>query len=597
VRPRRIAVVVVVLAALAAAAAIADQTVSVGSGRRFSTPLPLGVLGAIFGTEYAALGAALVLIFRRTGVINFALPGTGLLAAELVGWLSSAHHTSYWSAVALAVAAAALVSAALGQAINLRYRDAQAIHGTGVTLVTTIALAAAFGFIASHLSAGIFQYPSPPGFPSFHIDSLVVTGSFSAILFLALPALVAVCAVDRFAPLRLAVPANWAAVGALAGLLMTFDFSTRGYADGSAVEPTIRILAVAAVAGFESVPLAVVAGMSFGVAEQYVLWNWPLRSATLWQTGALLVLAGLAWGIRTQPPTFGIERLQPQLGRVLPAFVVLGIGGAAATSQTGRGSQVLIAGTIGFVLLAASFTAFGQDWRINLAVPAFALAGVVAAHEVLGVSSNALVAIACAAAAGGVSGLTVERVALRLSGWNYVVTTLGVTVLGSALFGQLVANGFERRRMTLFGLSVAELPGQAWLVFGLAAFAILLAILILQFTSVRMTHALVGGALAGLGGFSYYTILSAFGVTTLPLSTAVTVAVIAIVGGSRTPVGAVLGTLLILALPTFVVSMTLLEYLGVAVSVLILSVVTPNGLARPILAARPDSGDLAQPVE
>lgn len=559
--------------------------VVVGDGH-FSTPFPVGVLGLITGTEYAALGGAAVLLYRRVGVINFSLASLGALAAAVMGALVSNHTLSYWPAVAIGVCSAAVVSGVLGLAIRLRFGGDVGRNGTLVTIVATIALGAAYLVVNSH-AAESSTFVGPTGFPTFNVGNLRVTPTYSAMLFLAIPGLLATYGVDRVAGVRFRTAPLWLMTGALAGLLSILDAPTRSFGSNSPIPMTLRLLAVAAVAGFDSVPLAVLGGLGLGVVEVYVLWNWPSAGATDWAVAPLLVLAGFAWRSRARSREVAAEiwRLRPAWS--LAAVLVVGTGACFALSEASTPHHVTLAGIAGITVLAMSFGLVSND-RINLGVPAVALASAYAAHACLHATSEALIAIVVAAAAGAVAMVVIAVAARGLGYWQYAMFTLGLTLTAGLLSLHFTPEGLVRQPESFIGMHIQSSTRMAWLVSGVAVVALLAGTLAAWRPRPWLVTP-VSGALAGLGGFCVYSILFFLSPVTLSTSTVLPIAAVAIVGGRRAPVGSVLGALLLLVLPAYVKHLTALEELGIGLTALAIVLVTPAGLARPLLrrVARP----------
>ena len=97
--------------------------------------------GVVQGLAYAALGAGIVLVYRASGVINFAVAAFGTTAvafmAVLLGGGIAGWHAPFWVAFVLATVAAACVGALVDWAVIRRLADAPRL----VLLVATIGIA------------------------------------------------------------------------------------------------------------------------------------------------------------------------------------------------------------------------------------------------------------------------------------------------------------------------------------------------------------------------------------------------------------------------------------------------------------------------
>src|SRR3954452_19774328 len=73
------------------------------------------LIGSVRGLIYALIAMGIVLVFRSTRVINFAVGDLGLPAAGLLGVMAGAHGWPYW----LALIAALVVGTLCGTLVEL----------------------------------------------------------------------------------------------------------------------------------------------------------------------------------------------------------------------------------------------------------------------------------------------------------------------------------------------------------------------------------------------------------------------------------------------------------------------------------------------
>lgn len=250
------------------------------------------VSGLIFGCIYGLAALGLVLIFRTTGVVNFA-HGEMAMISTFVGFVFLSHfHLPFFTAFFLAL----LFSALLGVLIYLlfiRYVN-QAPHLN--QLVLTLGL-----FMVLHGIAGLIWGHRPTGFPQavtgrpLHLGSVFLTPNDIFIVAVTVLLALALFLLFRFTRVGLAMRASsqdlttarlmginvnivymvtWGAgtvLGAVAGLLSapyTFLSVTMMF------NVLIMAFAAAVLAGFTSLPGAVLGGMLIGIFRNLVRFYW-----------------------------------------------------------------------------------------------------------------------------------------------------------------------------------------------------------------------------------------------------------------------------------------------------------------------------------
>ncbi|GAB3155497.1 branched-chain amino acid ABC transporter permease [Amycolatopsis sp. NPDC004378] len=240
--------------------------------------LTLGGISA--GAVYAALGLALVIIYRATRVVNFAQPALALISTYLAYSVTKATG-SYWLGFAVAIVAGTVLGVATERLLIRPLRHRSELSSIIVTLGLLLVLQAIAGMIWSN---------EPLAFP-YAFDFV---GRFSANdLFVVLVVLVIatlVLVVFKYTPLGLRMRAaafapdvartlgvrvglmltvGWglaAAVGSLAGLLATPPFLFPNVLDGVFV----YALTAAVLGGLDN-PLGTIAGgFVLGVGLSYV---------------------------------------------------------------------------------------------------------------------------------------------------------------------------------------------------------------------------------------------------------------------------------------------------------------------------------------
>jgi branched-chain amino acid transport system permease protein len=243
------------------------------------------------GAVYASLALALVLIFRTTGILNFA-QGEMALYSTYLAWYFTQRGLPVWSCILLAMAISFLAGAAIERVLIRPVEEAQPL----VLVIVTIGMFLSVNSIAQvQFGNDIKQLPRAypdrtwlPGNVQISADTLVLVGVLLAeclVMYLLLNrtklglAFRAVSSNPESSRL-VGVPVGrmlmfgWAlaaAIGALAGPLVTAPGGLQG---ASMQEILVYSFAAAALGGFDSVLGAVVAGIIVGVAgtmtTQYV---------------------------------------------------------------------------------------------------------------------------------------------------------------------------------------------------------------------------------------------------------------------------------------------------------------------------------------
>lgn len=240
--------------------------------------LTLGGISA--GAVYAALGLALVIIYRATRVVNFAQPALALISTYLAYSVTKATG-SYWLGFAVAIVAGTVLGVATERLLIRPLRHRSELSSIIVTLGLLLVLQAVAGMLWSN---------EPLAFPyAFDFRGRFSSNDlFVVLVVLAIAALVLV--VFKYTPLGLRMraaafapdvartlgvrvglmlTAGWglaAAVGSLAGLLATPPFLFPNVLDGIFV----YALTAAVLGGLDN-PLGTIAGgFVLGVGLSYV---------------------------------------------------------------------------------------------------------------------------------------------------------------------------------------------------------------------------------------------------------------------------------------------------------------------------------------
>jgi ABC-type branched-subunit amino acid transport system ATPase component/ABC-type branched-subunit amino acid transport system permease subunit len=270
--------------------------------------------GLVAGLVFGLLAMGIVLVYRATRVINFAVGNMGLVGTSLFALLTAQYHLPYWLAVAVAVLVGTAYGALVELAVVRRLFDAPRV----IVLVATIGIA--------QLSLAIIT-----GFPEIdeagarfaqaigaehELGSIRVTGpQLTTLLVVPVVALALTWLLNRTAVGK-SVKASaenrklarlsginpksvsllvWAIAGGLSTITISLIASQAGAAANlSSLGPStlVRALVAAVIARMTSFGRAFVAGIAMGVAEGLVRFNYLDQPGLI--DGVLLVIVLVA---------------------------------------------------------------------------------------------------------------------------------------------------------------------------------------------------------------------------------------------------------------------------------------------------------------
>ena len=473
---------------------------------------PLLLLGSIFGVGYALLGIGLVLVYRSSGFINFAHGSIGLLAASVMSVVVSDYGIPYWLGFAGALVVAALLAAGIEAFVVRKLADAPKVLSMVATLGAAEALLLlALSFSDGGLGGGIF--PQPPGFPQFDL-TVFVSPSASALLLLS-PVVVgglylflqrsryglairAAAANPDSATLAGADPRHmamlsWALAGALAAFAAMLIIGNQSTVTAEALGPDfiIRGLAVAALARFASLPLALAAGVGIGIVEQVLASN---PGATGWFEMALLalVLIGVAMQVSAGreeterwsslapsgrlPDAYRRVWLIRNLGWVIGGVCV--IGALVAPLWISNRTAFVLTSIVAFATIGISVSFLtGLAGQLSLGQVAFAAVGAVVGVRVATETQSLLLGLLCGGAVAAAVSAAVGLPALRVRGLLLAVATLAFAL---ATFSWLLRQdwafgaGLSSRPASVLGVGLTT--SRQFYFVALAVFVVVLAL-------------------------------------------------------------------------------------------------------------------------
>jgi branched-chain amino acid transport system permease protein len=255
------------------------------------------VSGLSIGGVYASLALAIVIIYRSTGVINFAQGEMAMFTTFIA--LSLMHHMSYWPAFALTLAIA------FGGGVALERIVIRPVEGSSVVtiVIVTLGLALVFNGAAAWWFGGETRvFPSPfstrpirVGGVAFSIQDIGIIAVTLVLVFLlwllfsftkvglAMRATALNPAAARLVGIRVGwmLALGWglaAVLGAVSGLLaaplVSLDYNMM-------VTILLYAFAAAVLGGLDSPIGAVVGGLAFGVILNLASAYWGFVDGTL----------------------------------------------------------------------------------------------------------------------------------------------------------------------------------------------------------------------------------------------------------------------------------------------------------------------------
>ncbi|MXZ29941.1 MAG: ATP-binding cassette domain-containing protein [Acidimicrobiia bacterium] len=251
--------------------------------------------GGVTGLTYAALAAGFVLVYRASGILNFAHAEVGALCAASFVLLLTGHGLAWWLAFAAAIAGGFLVGSAVELTIIRRLAQSSRL----VLLIATIGVGQLLVLAKINLPAVLRPGPIPPPFElRWQVTDDLRILSRELVVIVAVPLLIGglglVLHRTRFGLAARAAAANpdtaraygirtrristalWGIAGSLSAATAVFFAPLEGVSaaqTGSvALAPPLllRALVVSLIARMRSLPLTLVGGVAVGIGEKIV---------------------------------------------------------------------------------------------------------------------------------------------------------------------------------------------------------------------------------------------------------------------------------------------------------------------------------------
>jgi sulfate-transporting ATPase len=462
-----------------------------------STFINFFLLGLGSGAAYVLSAQGLVLIYRGSGVVNFASGGYAVIGAYSYFELKDLGLPEV-PALVLAVLAAAGTGALTQLLIMRRLKDAAQL----TRVIATLGLLALIEglFIVKFQIGEAFPRPVLPD-PSIHFDGEIIGGYYLYLLGIGVVLSAALYAFYRYTRFGLKTSAtaengramaalghspdavamwNWAAGGALAGLAGVLVAPILGLSVGSIGLVLIPSLASALLGGFTSFSWTLLGGLVVGVGES------EIQNANIgigWPdvVPLLIVIAVLVFRGSSLPSRAFVNLRLPRVGSgdiswrfLVPAFA----GGVAVCLLVSNGAAGALIATITVAtILLSSVVVTGYAGQLSLAQLAMAGMGAFVAARVgqaLGLDfwEAALVGLVGVIPIGVLLGLP----ALRARGVNLAIVTLGFgAVVEDVIFANPSYTGGQAgttvQTPTLWGYDLnAEVHPQRYAVLAMVAF-------------------------------------------------------------------------------------------------------------------------------
>jgi branched-chain amino acid transport system permease protein len=622
---------------------------------------PAGIIlaGAVFGGINALVAISIVLVYRANRVINFAAAEFGAVAAVVAIELHIQVHVNYFASIAAGLVLAAVLGAAIEVTILRRFAKsprlifaaatiglAQVLNGVSVVIPTAW---------SSDGNAGTFTTPfnfhfmvSPVLFNGNYILAMILVPVVLALLAWFLRATsygVAIRASadngDRarlmglpVARLSTIVWSITAVLSALAVLLRVpiLGFGSFTSVSGGGPDLLLQTLTAAVIASMTSIPVALVAAIGLGVAEQ--LGAWTFQNSSIVDAMLLVVIlvalllrrqrlsradeTGIStWDavrpVRTVPAELA-SLWEVRLGRSAVRLGLLALGLALpfwlAPARTQLASLVLI-----YAIVAVSLVALtGWGGHISLGQVALMGFGGAVTTDLFAVHGwDMFFALAAACAVCGVLAVIIGIPALRVRGPYLGVVTLAFAVTSYNYF--LVPRYFKwldptvpLNRPALFGrISIGSDREMYFFCF------VVLVVVLVAARTLRASHAgraviatrenrlaseaaglntvrlnlvafAVSGVIAGLAGGLFVVQQQGFNFSAFDPYTGLLFFTMVVIGGLGSIPGAVLGAVyvygaLYLLKPGY-------QYLATGAGLLILLMFLPGGLGELVFKGR-----------
>ncbi|KAA1420500.1 ATP-binding cassette domain-containing protein [Mumia zhuanghuii] len=598
------------------------------------------IIGAFTGLTYGLLAVGLVLVYRSSKFVNFAHGAIGAFGASVLGLLVADWGAPYYIALPVAIAVAAALAGGIEVVVVRRLAGRPSLIGMIATLGLSQFILIMALLINSDGVSG-FTFPKPPFLPSFTLGTTPVGPPYLAMLILAPAVLVGLSWFMRHTRSGLAIRAAadapdtaalegirahrmasyaWAIAGGIAALSAILVTPTTAGASLDSLGPDLLLmgLAGAVIARMSSIPIAFGASIAIGILEQILLSNPDTRGLVPVVVGLVIVVALL------RQPTLGRADTERggwrRVGSEPVPAAYASVRGILVTRIVIVGGSVLIAISLAYLVSnetaailtsVAGFALVGLSVGLitgvagQLSLGQFAYAGIGAAASahlvektdnfVLGITGGVLVAAVVSALVG--------IPALRLKGLALAVSTLAFALATTAWVLRLdifLGDGVAPAKPTWWGYSMDLARDYYLFAILMLALGVFVCANLWRSGFGRSLHALrdnedaaraftvprtvrklqlyaVSGAVAGLGGIVIGHGQTTLTVNSFPASASIDVVALTVVGGLGLVIGPLIGTLIIIGIPSMIV-LGIPGEAALAIGWLLVVILLPDGL-------------------
>jgi ABC-type branched-subunit amino acid transport system permease subunit/ABC-type branched-subunit amino acid transport system ATPase component len=455
--------------------------------------------GLIAGMTYAVFAAGFVLIYRSTGVLNFAQGEIGAFGAALLALLVVNYSIPYWFALVLVIAACAVIGAAIELTVVRRLFNSPRL----VLLIATLGVAqllVVFKIALPEIDVDRASSYPLPFTTRWHIGDSVTILSRDLLVLIVVPVLILALAlfltrtsfglavrasasnpdtarvygisVKRTSTIVWTIAAGFA--GASGVLIAPIIGTSAATASVDAIGPSLllRALTVSLIARMRSLPMCLVGGVIVGVAEWVVVGNVPQTDRTIVDLylfiGVLILVLfvnrgrrdDVNWSLSPKTKPVPARLKESKLVKVLPTagFGVLFVILAAIPLLLDKPSSYVTWTEILILTIVVLSLSLLTGWAGQLSLGQFAFVGLggltmVAlrtGHDIpvpfnlwdMSYELGWLPAVLISTAVGIVAAIIVGLPALRVRGLYLAVTTLAFAVMCQTwLFRQSVFLG------------------------------------------------------------------------------------------------------------------------------------------------------------
>jgi branched-chain amino acid transport system permease protein len=271
----------------------------------------LTVTGLALGSVYGSLALALVLVYRSTGIINFA-QGELAMATTYVAYQLMQWGLSYWEAFS----ATLVIAFALGTVLQVGLIRPVQHRSQLAAVIVTVGLFILIDGVVGWIWGGDIKFmPSPFGNASFDVGGVAIPHVDVGMLGVVLASVLLVWALFRFTKLGLGMraaalrPAAAALAGVRVGRMLAVGWGLAallGAVAGLMAEPSqfglqptlmqpilVYAFAAAVLGGLESPAGALVGGLAIGVSLSLIVEYVPAITSELQLPFAFAVLLGV----------------------------------------------------------------------------------------------------------------------------------------------------------------------------------------------------------------------------------------------------------------------------------------------------------------